>query len=98
MDFKSNVFWTDEALINLDNIIFYLSSNWTEKEVKKFLKKLDHAVLLIAQRPNLFPHSVYKLGARRFVLTKQVSIIYTVTNLNINILSLFDTRQDPQRM
>lgn len=98
MEFKNDVFWTDEALKNLDSIIFYLSSNWTEKEVKRFLKKLDHAVLLIAQRPKLFPHSVYKQEARRFVLTRQVSIIYTVTDSNINILALFDTRQDPERI
>jgi plasmid stabilization system protein ParE len=98
MDNKFNVYWSDEAIRNLDGIVEYLSSNWSKKEITRFLKKLDKAILLIAQRPELFPTSKYKQEMRRLVLTKQISIIYSHKDNTIHIISLFDNRQDPDRL
>ena len=33
--------WTEEATKNLENIIIYLETNWTPKELKKFFQKLE---------------------------------------------------------
>jgi hypothetical protein len=33
MDYK--IFWTDEALNNLERILDYLQENWTQKEIDK---------------------------------------------------------------
>jgi hypothetical protein len=38
MDYK--IFWSDESLINLEDILAYLESEWTDKEVLKFKAKL----------------------------------------------------------
>jgi plasmid stabilization system protein ParE len=95
---NAKIFWSDQALRNLEAIILYLKTSWSEKEVDNFLKKLDHGITLIAQRPKMFPVSLLRSNLRRFVLTKQVSIIYTETKLGITIVSLFDNRQDPSTL
>ena len=33
--------WTEEATKNLESIIIYLESNWTDKELKRFFQKLE---------------------------------------------------------
>ncbi len=75
MEDNAKVYWSDQALRNLETIIFYLKASWSDKEVDNFLKKLDHGIILIAQRPKMFPVSLLRSKLRRFVLTKQVSII-----------------------
>lgn len=42
------IIWSEEADFNLDSIIKYLQSNWTEKELKNFSVKLDEQISLIA--------------------------------------------------
>jgi len=36
----SEIIWSEEAIHNLRDIIDYLDKNWTEQEVRKFVKKL----------------------------------------------------------
>ena len=40
-DFK--VFWTDEAIKNLQSIMDYLDSQWTQREIDNFKKKVSEA-------------------------------------------------------
>lgn len=49
------VSWSSEARKNLNAIIFYIENNWTEKELKQFIKSLDRSINTIAINPNLFP-------------------------------------------
>ena len=49
MDYK--IFWSDEAQDNLRGIISYLESEWSEKELISFKKKLSKQLDLIAKNP-----------------------------------------------
>ena len=49
MDYK--VFWTDEAIHNLEEILDYLIQNWTQKEVRQFKIKLAKQIDLIMKFP-----------------------------------------------
>ncbi len=40
-DFK--VFWTDEAIKNLQSIMDYLDCQWTQREIDNFKKKVSEA-------------------------------------------------------
>ena len=42
------VFWAAKATHDFEKIIFYLKSNWSEKEITNFINKLDKAVNLIS--------------------------------------------------
>lgn len=39
MDSDCKVFWTDEALRNLESILDYLNNKWTRREIDNFMKK-----------------------------------------------------------
>ena len=90
--------WSDEALNNLKNIIKYLEYKWTEKEIKKFEKLLDKRLDLISQNPLLFPKAIKSKDIRKSVLTKYTSVYYKINKYDIELLSIFDNRQNPEKL
>ncbi len=44
-DFK--IFWTNEAINNLEEILDYLQSRWSEREIENFKKQLSKQINLI---------------------------------------------------
>ena len=92
------IFWTDEALTNLADIIDYLEHRWTEREIKNFAKLLNQQINLIQTNPELFPTSSTSNRLRKSVLSKQITIYYRLDNDEIRIVSLFDNRQNPKRL
>jgi plasmid stabilization system protein ParE len=65
MDYK--IFWTEEAIKNLEEIIDYRYSRWTKREVENFKAKLSKQIDLISQNPNLFPVSKFQPRLRKAV-------------------------------
>jgi len=92
------VVWTNKALANLDNIIQYLTDNWTEKDMAAFFRKLDKRINIISQHPLLYPLTNNRENVRRSVLTSQITIYYRIDNLSVEILTLFDNRQNPSKL
>jgi plasmid stabilization system protein ParE len=86
MESKYELFWTKEALHNLDDTLLYLQNRWTSREVDLFKNKLKHLLSLIILNPNLFPTSMSIPNVRKSVLTKQTSIFYKVEEQRIYIL------------
>jgi plasmid stabilization system protein ParE len=93
-----SVFWSSEALKNMESIFLYLEENWTQRELKKFAKLLDKQIKLIQSNPLLFGKSDKSNDVRRSVLNKQITIYYRVRFSEIQILTLFDNRQDPEKL
>jgi plasmid stabilization system protein ParE len=92
------IFWSEAALSDLQNIIDYLSENWTSKEIQNFVKRLDKRVDLITLNPKLFAKTSKRKNVRRSVLTKHTVIYYESNEPIVTILSLFDTRQNPKKL
>ena len=92
------IIWSDESLQNLDSIIKYLELNWTEKEVKNFLNQLNTRIQLISKTPLIFPSTPKSSNIRRSVLSKRISIFYRITESRVEMLSIFDTRQNPDKL
>ena len=88
--------FSETAVKNLEDIKFYLISKWSERVYENFKTKLNENISLIATNPEAFPKSnknIYKC-----VLIKQVTIFYRLNSTEIQILSLFDTRQNPTKI
>lgn len=98
MVFDYKIFWTNEAVRNLDEILGYLSNTWTQREVNEFKRKLSKQISLIRQNPNIFPISCYNSRLRKSVLGKQTIIFYEVLGQVIYLVYLFNTRQDIERI
>ena len=92
------VIWSPAAESDLDNILDYLNENWSKRVVIKFINKVEDTVTLLAEDPNLFPLINNKLKVRKCVLTNQNTIFYRATKSQIEIIRVFDTRQDPKKL
>lgn len=92
------IVWTNKAIANLDFIIEYLARNWTENEISAFFKKLDKRINIIAQRPLLYPLTKNRKNVRRSVLTPQITIYYRINKRAVELLTLFDNRQNPSSL
>ena len=93
-----NITWSAEARKNLNAIIHYLENNWTEKELKQFTKLLDRSINTIAINPNLFPIFSHSTKVRKCVISKQTSIFYHIDESEVSLITLFDNRQNPERL
>ncbi len=92
MDYK--IFWTEEAIHNLEEIIDYLRFKWTEKEVNNFKNKLSRQIDLISTNPKMFPNSTHIPRLRKAVLSKQTSIFYEIKDNHIYLAYLFVNKKD----
>ena len=96
MDCK--VFWADEAIQNLGEILYYLIQNWSQKEVLQFKMKLARQIDLIMKFPQMFPVSEYNPKLRKAVLSKQTTLFYQVKENVIYLVYLFVNHKDIGRI
>jgi plasmid stabilization system protein ParE len=98
MESTFKILWTNRALSDLKNIVTYLEENWTVNEIQKFTRLLDLQLNRLIIHPFLFPASNKYKKIRKSVLTRQISIYYRVINNEIQIITLFDNRQNPKKL
>ncbi len=96
MDCK--IFWTKEAVQNLEEIIDYLFTNWTHREVENFKSKLSKQIDLIERNPRMFPISPFQPRLRKAVLSKQTSVFYEIGDNVIYIAYVFVNHQNTERL
>ncbi|GHT20863.1 hypothetical protein AGMMS4957_08840 [Bacteroidia bacterium] len=90
--------WLPDAQKDLAAIYDYLEQNYTEREINRFFDKLEHALSNIAIFPYMYRQSKFGQAIRQCVLIKQISLIYRIKEDRIEILLLFDNRQNPNRL
>jgi plasmid stabilization system protein ParE len=96
MDYK--LYWSEEAIRNLEEILNYLNSEWTSKEVNKFKSKLSKQLELITQNPLLFPVSQYNPVLRKALLSRQTTIFYEIKENIIYLAYIFVSRKNISRI
>ena len=89
--------WTDNAQEDLQQILDYLTENWSEKDADNFLEKLFLRIDILSKSPLIGKKSDKLSSVRRIVITKHNSLFYTVEGNSIIIQDIFDTRQDPAK-
>lgn len=82
----------------LEKLFKYLIENWTQKVKSDFVKKLDNKIILLKEYPESFPESEKKKGLRKCVITKHTTMFYEFNSNQINIITFFDTRQNPEKL
>ncbi len=92
------LFWTDEAISNLEEILDYLIERWSQKEVDKFKHKLRKQLQLISRFPLMFPVSNYNSRLRKAVLSKQTTVYFEIRDGMIYIAYLFVNKKDINRI
>jgi len=82
----------------LSGLFDFLVENWSLKVKSDFVKKLDKSIEIIKTQPESFPESEKKIGLRKCVVTKQTTLYYRYNSKRIDIVTIFDTRQDPGKL
>lgn len=72
------IFWTSHALLELETTIAYLQENWSERELKKFSRELEHTIELISRNPKLFPNPQLKQEVHRAVVARYNNLYYKI--------------------
>jgi plasmid stabilization system protein ParE len=89
--------WTDRALSEYEQLAEYLFEEWGEDIMLRVIAEIDHTVTRIQRSPEHFPVFIKSKGVRRCVASPQTSIFFKVKEDSIEILSLFDNRQNPRK-
>lgn len=90
--------WSSLAEEDFAKLLEYLENRWNNAVCLKFISKLDFCIDLIYKNPNQFPFLNVELQIRKCVVTKQNTLYYRETDARIEILRLFDTRQNPDTL
>ena len=90
---KLIVEYSKQSLENAKEIVAYLRRKFTEKEVNNFYQALTDFEKIISVYPTLYSESQKKM-IRRAVLSKVLSVYYSIKKNKISIISIFDNRWD----
>jgi plasmid stabilization system protein ParE len=82
----------------LEQLFNYLTEYWSEKIKTDFVKKLDQRIEAISVQPESFPESLQQKGLHKCVVTKQTTLYYRFNSKQIQIVTIFDTRQNPEKL
>ena len=64
------IIWSPKAEQRFSAVIDYLSVNFTERDVKNFIIKVDKVLSLIKKNPNLYKTSFSRKHIKEAVVTK----------------------------
>jgi plasmid stabilization system protein ParE len=92
------IFLSPLAVRKLDIILEYLQEEWGEKSKNDFVKKLKKKFDQISNNPASCKKSSKKNNLRKCLVTKQCSFYYRIINNEIEIITLIDNRQDPDKI
>ena len=86
------------AMKKLDSLLVYLEKEWSTKVKHDFILKLDKSLKQIQKLPDSFPESEKIRGLRKCVVTKQTTVFYKYSDTSIDVITIFDNRQNPKSL
>jgi plasmid stabilization system protein ParE len=86
------------AKADIIEILNYLSQTWGEKVADEFLEKLNTFYFLVSINPRLFGFYNKQKNIRKYLISKQNIIYYRNKIKEIQIITVFDTRQNPAKL
>ena len=89
--------WSDIALEDYQRILDYLQLNWSEKVSGNFEIILNKKLDLLRFQPNRGALSPKYVDVRSILITRQNKLYYHIGENSISILTIIDTRQDPDK-
>ena len=92
------VILTPIANEDLEKISDWLAKEWGVKVLFNFLDLYEAKIRTIAEFPSRYPIIQATSKLRKAVLTKHNIVLYREKDEHIEIVSIFDTRQDPDKI
>lgn len=95
---KREIRLSKRAMKGLENLLVYLEEEWSTKVKHEFVLKLDKSFKQIQKLPDSFPESEKIRSLRKCVVTKQTTIFYKYSETSIDVVAIFDNRQNPKSL
>lgn len=94
------VFLSELAESKLLKLSEYLIENWSLRTRDKFISKLTEKIKQISIHPDSCPKSSEFDNLYKCVVTKQTTFYYRINSdkREIEIITIFDTRQNPDKL
>jgi plasmid stabilization system protein ParE len=92
------IIWSFLAENDFAKILDYLEKNWEKKVAAHFIDLTENIINQIALNPKQFPISYKRKNVRKCVLIKQNTLYYRDTRSKVEILRIYDSRQDPDTL
>ena len=90
--------WADEATGDLDQIIKYLESNWTEDQIHRFFVRLENCLSDMTEAPHRQKDSLRKEGTKEYQHSPQTTIFYSYDPETVYILRVWVNLKDPDAL
>lgn len=91
------VIFSKDVLNKLEAVVFYLEMNWSKTVAKDFLFRFYEKIDIIASNPAIGRRSSRYHSIRKTLITKHNILYFEVFSDRIELLQIFDTRQDPAK-
>lgn len=88
------IIWTDTAVRETNNIILYITENWDEDILLRFFNSIDNAIELIKRNPYIGSPTGISHN-RKFLIVKQIYMIYDITDNVLEIKSMWNNYRKP---
>jgi plasmid stabilization system protein ParE len=89
--------WTENALEDYKRVVIYLLETWPVEVAEKFISNLETRLDTLSIFPKIGISSIRQDSIRSITLTKHNKLYYRINDDVIEILHIFDTRQQPSR-
>jgi plasmid stabilization system protein ParE len=89
---------SEEASSNIKSTIDYLKREWSEKSVLNFQNDLLNCLDRIISNPLSFRLVDIDRGIRKSKVSKYSSAYFRIKENEIEIITVFDHRRDPERL
>ena len=92
------ILWSPSAENDFLHILEYLQNNWDEKVSLRLIEITDKLIKQISTNPRQFPVIQKDKKIRKCVISKHNTLYYRERGSFIDILRIFDNRQDPHKL
>jgi plasmid stabilization system protein ParE len=92
------IIWSPLSENDFIDILDYLKENWDDKVVEGFIELISSSLSQISINPKQYPVIYKSKKIRKCVLTKHNTLFYRDRKDCVDILRIFDTRQDPKKL
>jgi plasmid stabilization system protein ParE len=92
------VIWSPLAENDFESILQYLQENWDSVVVSKFIELTDEIIKQVTINPKQFPVIQKSKRIRKCVISKHNTLFYRERKYYIDVLRIYDTRQDPKKL
>jgi plasmid stabilization system protein ParE len=92
------IVWTERAIAGFDEVVTYLKTNWTDREVSNFINETHEFLSLLSDYPYMLQKTSKFKQVHRGPLNKLTMITYRVKvkKNQIEIINIRDARRNPK--